>query len=180
MRIMSDSFRAAVKAKKVRPAVLMEADFPSGSVYLFSGTGSLPVGGNTYLGSGKVLTVDPAQETAALQASNATFQLSGIPEDLISVAINEKYNGHPCAMDLALFDDTDSLIADPVTIFSGRMDTGQLNEPTATFTMTAENDLISLNRTRLVNWTHEEQTADYPDDLGFEFVAAMQNKQIIW
>ena len=160
--------------------MLIEADFDSGSIYLFSGTGKLTVGDTTYLGSGKVLTVDPAQETSALEASNATFQLSGIPEDLISIALNEKFNGRAGSMSLALFDDSNSLIAAPVTVFSGRMDTGQLNEPSQTFILTAENDLISINDIRLRNYTNEDQTADYPDDRGFEFVAAMQNKQIVW
>ena len=50
----------------------------------------------------------------------------------------------------------------------------------ADITMTAENRLVDFKRAREVRYTHEEQTALFPGDLGLEFVTAIQEKAIYW
>jgi hypothetical protein len=182
MRGMGSSFKAAVLSGKVHPVILTKADFDSGSINLASGYGTLPINGTNYLGTGKLLQVDPAEETGEINATNATFQLSGIQEADISIALNENYNGRPGRMKLALFDDSNVIIDDPLQFFSGRMDvmTDNGDPVNPIITLTAENDLIRLNRTRQRNYTHADQQIDYPGDNGLGFVAAMQNKQVLW
>src|SRR4051794_26136110 len=182
MRDMGSSFKTAVLSGKVHPVILTEASFDSGDINLASGYGTLTIGGTNYLGTGKLLQVDPAEETGEINATSATFQLSGIQEADISIALTENYNGRPGRMKLALYDDTNTLIDDPLQFFSGRMDVMTLNDDPASpvITLTAENDLTRLNRTRQRNYTHDDQQIDYPGDNGLGFVAAMQNKQVIW
>jgi hypothetical protein len=181
---MSRDLTPAVKTASLSTpkniAVLMEADFDSGSLNLFSGYGSLTVDGVTYTGSGKAVQVDPAQETAEVQATNATVQLSGIQEADIAIALTENYQGRPCRLKLAFFDASLNLIADPVVMFSGRMDVMNLNDDpkNPVITMTAETDFIRMTVARLRNRTNEDQQIDYPGDKGLEFVTAMQNKTI--
>src|SRR3954453_4041466 len=128
MRDMTTAFRTAVTAGTVKIAILTEADFDSAAINLFTGYGTLVIDGKSYLGTGKLLVVDPAEETGELNATNATFQLSGIQEADIAVALTENYNGRPGRMKLALFDSSNVLIADPIQFFSGRMDVGTLND----------------------------------------------------
>jgi|ERR1039458_9398679 hypothetical protein len=161
-------------------AVLMEADFDSGPVNLFGGYGTMTIGDRTYTGSGDLIQVDPAQETAEVQANNATIQLSGVQSADIAISLDENYQGRPCRLKLAFFDSSNNLIADPVTMFAGRMDVMTVNDDPANplITMTAENEFIRMMAARHRNRTNEDQQIDYPGDKGLEFVAAMQNKTI--
>lgn len=182
MRDMTADALAAITAPRVNVTLLFEADFDSGQENLFTGYGTLSFNGRTYLGIGKLLQVDPAQETSSIAAEGATFQLSGVRAEDISIALAENYRGRPVRVLLGQFYDDGTLVADPIPLFSGTMDVMTLNgDPAApVITMTAENELIILKRTRLRNRTHEDQQIDYPGDTFFSRVAAMQNATIVW
>jgi hypothetical protein len=179
-RDLTSSVKTAALAAVKNIAVLMEADFDSGFINLFSGYGTMTIGDRTYIGSGDLIQVDPAQETTEIQATNATIQLSGVQASDIAISLGENYQGRPCRLKLAFFDSSNNLIDDPVTMFAGRMDVMTVNDdPTnPTITMTAENELIRMTVARHRNRTNEDQQIDYPGDKGLEFVAAMQNKTI--
>ncbi len=115
-----------------------------------------------------------------MQANNATIQLSGVQGADIAISLGENYQGRPCRLKLAFFDSSNNLIADPVTMFAGRMDVMTVNDDPANpvITMTAEDDFIRMTASRYRTRTHEDQQIDYPGDKGLEFVAAMQNKTI--
>jgi len=179
-RDLTSNVKTASLAAAKNIAVLMEADFDSGSINLFGGYGSMTISGRTYTGSADLIHIDPAQETAEVQANNATIQLSGIQSADIAIALGENYQGRPCRLKLAFFDSSNNLIADPVTMFAGRMDVMTVNDDPANplITMTAENEFIRMMAARHRNRTNEDQQIDYPGDKGLEFVAAMQNKTI--
>ena len=83
---------------------------------------------------------------------------------------------------LGTIDADGDVIADPVIVFSGFMDTMVINDgaETATIQVTVENRLIEFERTRGRRYTAEDQKIDYPNDKGLEFVAEMQEKEIVW
>jgi len=78
--------------------------------------------------------------------------------------------------------EADELIADPITLFQGRMDQMQAKEngDTATIALTLESNLIDLNKARERRYTDQDQKSDYPSDLFFEYVTGLQNKSITW
>jgi hypothetical protein len=51
---------------------------------------------------------------------------------------------------------------------------------TATITITAENRLLDLERVRVRRYTQEDQARDDVTDLGFEFVPALQDKEVLF
>lgn len=182
MREMTEAFRTAATASVLYPVFMTEADFDSETIRLWNGIGNLTVDGEEYLGAGTLLQVDPAQETGEIEATNATFQMSGIQESDISIALQEDYQGRPCRILLGLFDSAGTLISDTIRMFSGRMDVMTINDDPEkpTITMTAENDFIRLTRSKPRRRTHEDQQIDHPGDMFFSHVAAMQNKDIQW
>lgn len=179
-RDLDEDTKAAALADVKNIAILMEADFDSAPVRYFSGYGQLVVDGVTYIGSGKILQVDPAQETTDIQATSATIRLSGVQEADIAVALQEPYHGRPCRLKLAFLDASFAPIGSAVQVFGGRMDVMNLaDDPAApVITMTAENDLIRMSVARNRTRTHEDQQIDYPGDRGLEFVPTMQNKTV--
>jgi len=179
---MTTDFRDAALAPVVYLAFLTEADFDSGAIRLFSGYGTLTVDGEDYLGSGTLLKVSPAKETGDLKATDAAFSMSGIQESDISIALQENYQGRPCRILMALFTQDGELIDEPLRVFSGKMDVMTLRDDPKdpSLVMTAENDFIRLQRAKPRRRTHEDQQIDYPGDMIFSHVNAMQHKDILW
>jgi hypothetical protein len=176
-----------VSASQLSP-ILLASFSVSTPVRLWSGYGTITVGGVTYLGSGTLGTISPVEETTDLSARGINFQLSGVPSALIAVALTENYQGKACSVLFGALDASGALVASPITIFAGRMDVMAINDDgrTSTIGLSAENKLVDFRRPREVRYTHEEQQNLYPPgsgtpgDLGLEFVNAIQEKQIYW
>lgn len=181
-RSISSAMQAALTADLVRPIVLVQCAFDSGDLNLWNGIGNLTVNSVEYVGAGTLLAIGQIAESSELQANGLTVTLSGITEPLISKARDEDYQGRELKVLLGAMDDTNEVISNPVIVFSGFMDTMTITDSseTATIQVNVENKLIEFERTRVRRYTAEDQKIDYPTDRGLEFVADMQEKEIIW
>jgi hypothetical protein len=182
-RDLTNDFSNASVANTVAPVMLMKAEFDSGDVLAWTGYGTIVYDGDSYLGVGDFGGVDKVDESADLRANGAVLTLSGIPSSLLATALGEEYQGRPITLFLGLLDLTSgALIADPYAILSGRMDVMSIQEAsdTATISLTVENNLIELTRSKERRYTHEDQQIDYPGDLGLEYVAGLQEKPLNW
>ena len=83
---------------------------------------------------------------------------------------------------LGLLAENGSIIADPVQAFSGRLDVPEIKDDadTCTITISYESRLIDLTVARTWRYTHESQQVLFPGDLGFEYVTAIQDREITW
>lgn len=165
-----------------RPALLIELQFLAETVRVWSGVGPLAWQGATWLGVGTLGRVSSVEETLELKAAGASFQLSGVPSELLSHVMGEPIQRRLVSMWLAFFDEDWGLVPDPVLLFRGRMDTVEIHDggPTATITLFAEVRLRDLERARVRRYTDQDQQAEYPGDLGFAFVTALQETNILW
>lgn len=182
VRILTDDFKEASAQDVVRVAFLSEFEFDEGDLRFWTGYGNLEYDGKIFTGSGNLLKISPAQETQNLEATNTVWELSGIPESIVSVAMSSDYSGRPCRLWIAFFNSAWELIANPMRRFSGKMDTMPiLDDPqNPIIRLTAENDLNRLTRSQERRWTHEEQQIDYAGDMFFEFVPQMQDREVLW
>ena len=180
-RELTPAMKSAVTADLVRPITLVQCAFDSGNLNLWSGIGNLTVDSVEYVGAGTLLQIGEIAESAELQANGLTVALSGITEPLISKARDEDYQGREMKVLLGAIDSEGDVTANPIVVFSGFMDTMVINDgaETATIQVSVENRLIEFERTRGRRYTAEDQKIDYPDDKGLEFVAEMQEKEII-
>lgn len=181
-RSLTSGMVSAVTADLVRPILLVQCAFDSGNLNLWNGIGDLTVDGVDYVGAGTLLNVGEISETSELAANGMNLALSGVTEPLISKARDEDYQGRELKVLMGAMDDTNSVIADPVIIFSGFMDTMVINDgaETATIQVSVENRLIEFERNRVRRYTAEDQKIDYPNDKGLEFVAEIAEKEITW
>jgi len=182
MRTLTPAMEAALIAADVRPALFFEAEFASGFLRLWTGTGDKVWNGQTWTGAGNLIGVSSVDEGQDVVARGMTFSLSGIPLSYISLAINDAKQGLPGRMWVALIAADGTIIADPVQSFVGRLDVPTITDgpETCTITISYESRLIDLNRPRELRYTHESQQQLYPGDLGFEFVTSIQDKEIAW
>ena len=114
-----------------------------------------------------------------LKAAKVTFTLSGIDQTAISVALAENYQGRPVTLWFGALDASENIIDAPVIQFRGKLDVMTMEDDgqTAIITVTAENDLLGLERPRERRYTDEDQELDYPDDRFFEFIEGLQEKE---
>jgi hypothetical protein len=179
---------------------------PSGPLRFWSGLGEQTIDGNIYVGSGNMLGISTIDETSEISAKGATLTLSGIPSELISLALSEPYQGRKCKIyfgilqadteylsqednSLILNEDGSGIILSQLDlaatmseIFSGYIDQMNIDEgpETATISVGVESRLIDLQRPRVLRYTRESQRSRFPNDKGFDFVNDLQSKKFAW
>jgi hypothetical protein len=190
-RTLTAGMIAEITAAQLRPIVLVHLAFDSDPLFVWDGLGTLTWDGDDYLGIGDLMAFSSVEETAEIRAAGLQMSLSGIPSALLSVALSEAYQGRAAYVYLGALDAAGAIVADPVLVFSGRMDVMTIDErgDTSTITMSVENKLVDLERPRLRRYTPEDQAIDWPAGVGspdterdafFDQVAALQNREIIW
>ena len=181
-RPMTTAYTVAVTSAMLRPALFVEAHFVTGPIYVWTGLGTIEWNGQTWIGIGTLGTVSTIEEGSTVEAKGITLTLSGIDPTLIADVLGEFQVGLPAIVTLGLFDDTGTLIPDPVCCFSGKMDqpTIDVSGPTATIAINCESRLVELNVAVDRRWTNEDQQVDFPGDLAFQFVNGIQDAQIYW
>lgn len=177
----------------------------AGPLYMWTGLGDLTIGNITYLGSGTMLQISDVSETADVSAAGANLTLSGIPTELLALALQEPYQGRLCYIKFGmigankdfllkqdgsflLLEDNSSIdistgSTDVLTdLFVGYMDQMNINEnsDTCTIGLAVESKLIDLERPRVQRYTSASQKSRYADDLAFDFIPDLQDKPLSW
>lgn len=182
MRDLTLGVQTAVSAQQVSPFLLFEAEFTSGTIRVWSGYGDLSWNSQTWTGVGTLGSVSAIGESSDIRANGITVMLSGVPSDMISLALGESRQGKIGRVYMGFMDSSNAVISDPYLAFEGRLDVPSIREDgdTSTITIAYESRLIDLQRSREIRYTHEEQIRLYPDDLGLEYVASLQEADILW
>jgi hypothetical protein len=174
---------AEIDGHLLRPALLLDVEFASGTARLWTGIGDLAFGGNTYLGAGALLGISPITETTEVRSVGISATLSGMPPSIIQPVLAQARHGRPVVVRLALLElDGKTIVGDPIVAFEGRLDVPSIEESggTCVVRITAESRLVDLERPRERRYTHEDQQIDHPGDLGFDFVAGLQDETVPW
>lgn len=181
MRDMTAAAKAAIEGDNVPLIVLIEMDFSGGFFRVNNSAQNFTWNGYTWCGLGVLGAVNPIDEKSDLSAAGITFQISGVPQEDISLALAQQYQGRSLKMWIAPLDSNHQVIADPIGPYEYRMDTMDIElGQTATITVSAESKLIDWERAWGLRYTDEEQRRLYPTDLGLQFVPQMAEKQIKW
>ena len=181
-RSLTGAQLAEITAQNMRPAIFCQMLFTSGYVYVWSGIGSISWNGQTWTGIGSYGSVSAIPETSDLVAAGVKLALSGIPGSLITSALGEIRQGNPVIIYQGFLTPAGAVVANPNNAWSGRMDTCEIAEgaDTAVITITAESRLLDLNRSRERRYEKQDQAIDFPGDLGFDYVASLQELSIVW
>ena len=154
---------------------------------LWTGYGTLVYQGQAWYGTGSMLQIDSVEETTEIAAKGASVTLSGIPQEVLSLALSEPYQGRKANIYFGNFSkglkiSLESGSTNLSQIFSGYMDQMNIEESPdiCTVQLTLENKLVDLERARVTRFTSAYQKSLYPGDLGLDFVEDLQDKDIVW
>jgi hypothetical protein len=181
-RTLSPAYRAQLDEGTVRPIMFFEGVFAAGTVRLWTGVGEVTWNGVPWVGAGQLLGISTISETADLRASGMTVTLSGISSSVIALVLDQARLGLPGRVWFGFTDAAGVIVADPYLAFEGKLDVPSISDDgtQCTVSIAYENHLIDLERPRLFRWTHEQQQALHPGSMGFEYVAGLADKQIIF
>jgi hypothetical protein len=172
---------------------------------LWTGVGTLVFQDVSWYGTGSLLQIDTIEETSEIAAKGATVTLSGVPSEVLSLALSEPYQGRQAKIYFGTFTQGSLLQEDVIIsayillqgggkisledrrtelteIFAGYMDQMNIEEAEggSTVQLTIENKLIDLERPRTARFTNAYQKYLYPNDKGLEFVEDLQTKELFW
>lgn len=182
MRSMTSAAKAAFTQMNFPALVLVELQFGTGTVRVCNAGYAFPWGGFDWIGLGQLGSVDGISEGASLQMYGCGLTLSGIPPEYISEMMTPAdYQGKTAIIRLAPLTDDYQIIADPVVVFKGRMDTCDIQlGQTATITLTVESRLVDWERPRTRRYNDADQQAAHPGDKGMQYVDQMVSKDLKW
>jgi len=203
-RDLSDNTIDNISQDVVYPFFATELKFDGdNTLRLWTGQGTLVLDdGTSWVGTGNLLNISAIEETSELAVKGATLTLSGVPSEVLSLALSEPYQGRVCNIYFGTFSygnllqESSSyiLLQDGSRInlqttdkgfneiFSGYMDQMNIEESgeTSTIQLLVENKLVDLERARVARFTSGYQKSIYAGDLGLDFVEDLQDKQISW
>ena len=168
----------AIAQPEVYPFFAVQLSFSGGIIRMWTGQGTLTLAdGTTWVGLGQLLSISSIEETSEMSVKGASITLSGIPANLIALALTEPYQGREARIYFGI--NGEDVFNE---LFSGYMDQMNIEEgaETATIEMAVENRLIDLERARVARFTSGYQKSVYPLDDGLNFLEDLQDKKIPW
>lgn len=176
-RTVPSSILTALSQPEVQPFYAVEFMFASGPVRFWTGYGNRTIETNAYIGTGNLMAIGGLEEVSDMSAKSASIVLNGVPPEIISLALQEPYQNRECRI---LFGVINS--ADIVEVFAGTMDKMAIQDggDTGTIDLTVESKWVRLDRPNVRRYTSASQKSRYPSDEFFDYVAELQDKEVLW
>ena len=95
-RDLTTTTLAAIDDDVVYPFFAVELSFDSEVLRMWTGQGTFNDGVNDWVGAGNLLAISDIEETAEMSVKGATLTLSGVPSEILSLALSEPYQGRVC------------------------------------------------------------------------------------
>jgi len=181
-RTASGASLTEASSESLRALLLVELDWPSIPLRVNSSDRDIVFESNTYAAVGQLGTISPIGETGELRVSGLELALSGIDSANVAHAF-ENAQGRAGKVWVGFLDASYALVADPVLMFEGLIDTVSVEVgETATVRVTLENRLVAWERPKVRRYTNEDQQQRWgsPVDQFLEFVAQTVDKELLW
>lgn len=181
-RDITNDLLTASQNETFKPILFVKLEYESGNVLIHSDIGNIDFGGDTYLGVGDLGSISKVSESSELQSTAIDLILSGINTALVSVQLNEHYQGRPGTVYLGAKNlTTNELIVEPTIVFKGLMDNSKIEiGTTATISLRLNNRLAEWDKQNDRRYNNDDQQEIHPDDKAFEFIEGLAEKEIAW
>lgn len=160
----------------------VKAEFDSDDIMLWTGSGDLVIGSDTYIGAGGLLSISNSEESSDIRSNGVTVSISGMDTDVLGYALTENYQNRPFTLLMGYLMGGANESAGEVILFKGRMISIVVKDDTngSTIEVSAENRLLDLQRPSKYRYTKESQNFLYPNDVSLNRIASLQDQEIVW
>lgn len=178
------SLKTALQADHVALNYFVELFFDEGTFRIctagFDTIKTIEGVSRNFFGAGRLLTIKTDGEKSDLSAVGATLSLSGIDSTILTRALTSQYQGRKCTIYVGV---DGSATVHP--IFIGLIDILSIQDlgESSTVTLTAENELIRLNRSnglRATDESHKARDSANADDTFFKYTTGLADKRLYW
>jgi len=131
-----------------------------------------------YRGLGNLLGIDSVAEKSDMSVPSVTLSFSGLPSELVSLALQEPYQKRECIIYFGVGNDPYYV----TEIFSGELDTLRITDTSESsfIALTVTNRMVKLERANTRRYTSESHKARYPNDGFFDTVSQIQDTSVVW
>lgn len=176
----SDDLLSAMEQPNVALVLAAEIDFPSGVTRVHTGTGTVVINGQTFLGVGTLGDVGSVTEENSTSSSTMSMALSGLDMSLVGETLNEEVIGCNVVCYLAVMNNQ-GVVTGANVLFEGfitdtSLQAGQQNALSYVIANVFERWSQGLPD----RYTDESQQRLYPGDRFFRYVAQMAERSIFW
>lgn len=181
MSIIPTEMATAIAAGTVQPFYAVELLLDSAPVRLWSGYGDRTINGDVYTGSGDLMTIGDVETVADMSAPAMTLSLSGMPGEIVSLALQEPYQRRDCRIYFGVIinDAGDHSV---FTAYVGELNklTIQDEAETGTISVLVDSKMVEADKSSNRRYTSESQKSRFSDDTFFDWVALIQDAEIVW
>lgn len=176
-RTVPSALLTALGQPEIRPFYAIEVDLDSGPLRLWTGYGDRTIQGETYTGGGTLVGVGGLEEVADLSAKAITLSLSGMPAEVVSLALQEPYQRRRVRVLWGVVS-----VTDVVEVFSGSLNQMVIEDSAeaGTINVTVDSKLVELEKASNRRYTSESHKSRHPNDTFFDFVAEIQDAEIVF
>jgi hypothetical protein len=181
MSIIPTALATAIAGSTVRPFYAVEFLLDGGAVRLWTGYGDRVISGNTYTGSGSLMSIGDVETVADMSAPAINITLSGMSGDLISLSLQEPYQRRVCRVYFgAIINDAGDHSV--FTAYVGKLNKMTIEDSAETgiIRVLVDSLLIETEKTSGRRYTSESQKSRFSSDTFFDYVAAIQDAEIVW
>lgn len=129
-RGMTSGYLTAIQSQQIRVIHLLEFHFSS-TVYLTDAGGEISWNSHTYEDTVGWISADNLQDSFSIDNGQVAFTFSGAVLANYSLALSENFSGDKVVLYRALLDTSYAIIADPLEIFTGYIDSWEIREDAA-------------------------------------------------
>ena len=180
MRTISQDVATILSGRVVPLTILVQLDLTS-TIYLNLSPVTINYGGHDWLGAGTLGGVDEISESTG-ETPSIKLSLSGVPSDMLSLALEEPVRNKGVTISLALLDPTTNAVEDVFTLWTGLLDTMSITQSgeTGVVTVTAEPMALEFARPKPFRYTNEEQDAVSSGDTSLQYIISQAQHPDIW
>lgn len=180
MRSISIAAATALTSGATAMVMLVEMQLTV-TLRLASGSASISYGGETYYATGSLGSVEEIDDSPG-ENKPLRFVLSGVPSEMLALALQEEIRNKPASVRLAVLDATTYAVLDAPLIWVGSTDQMPISHGRtgSTIAVTAEHRGTTYARAKPLRYTDIDQQRLYPGDTSARYVTSQANHQDIW
>jgi len=170
---------AALLGNRLALAQLVEMDLTA-PLYITTARDNIVWSGKTYIG-GKQTGIDSIRDQGG-EITGLNFQLSGVPSDMLAIALAEPIQGKAVRVFTCIMDPDSQAIVDVQPAWAGTLDQMPISEgsESAVITVTGEHRGITFARAKGLRYSDGDQQRLHPGDRCLEFLVAQSSHQDTW
>ena len=183
MSIIPAALATAVAQGTVQPFYAVEFLLDAGPIRLWTGYGGRVIGGETYLGSGNLMSVGDVETVADMSAPAINITLSGMSGEIVSLALQEPYQRRECRIYFgAIINDAGDHSV--FTAYVGKLNKMTIQDSAEAGTIDVLVDSLLIEADKSAGWrytseSHKSRPGNSNDEF-FDYVAAIQDAEIVW